>query len=448
MLTLRQKITRPYVFIIISIPLTIIIIFNIIVAYYKITTAEEDLSAQVTQVAEHLQDSSMQIRDFMHLLRISPNSTNQIELIIYDTKGEFLRYLDTPDTFINQEIARLAYNSILNSSSGDMCIINYDNQKYYAMEVILTDSLGGKIIYITQGLIIDDFVWMVNIVLCLVSTFVMLVAIFVSNRVTTSITKPIENITALIENMNSFEVLTIDTKSDSIELQKLASEINLLNKRIYDFQKSQKLFLQNASHQLRTPLMSIQGYADGIEMGVFKDTKATAKLISNQAIKLTSLVNSLLSLARAENFKENQTFEVLNISVFLEELITELTPITNIDIISSIAEDVCCLANSELLNGSIGNILSNAIRYAKHQIHVTLNKQDANAIIIIKDDGDGVALEDDIFERFVKGEHGNFGLGLSIAKTAISALSGNISVTNDNGAVFTIIFPTNLSENT
>ncbi|ONI44488.1 hypothetical protein AN641_06805 [Candidatus Epulonipiscioides gigas] len=444
MKSLREKIMKPYILTVLLVPITIFFLFNLIVSQYKNFQAEKDLTATVRRVAENLKSTTVSMPDFMRLLKTGPSMT-KIELIIYDGAGEFIKFSGNLNNFVTEEIANKAYDVLKDLDLNQMAIFEIDREKYYAMEVKYDGNLKNeKIIYITKGLILDDFVFMVNTFLILVSCIVIFITLLIIQKITESIVSPIETIIATVENMSATEVLEINTKTDSIELSKLTTEINFLNKRIYDFQKSQKLFLQNASHQIRTPLMSIQGYSDGLEMGVFKDTKSTAKLISKQTTKLTNLVNSLLTLARAENFKENEKLETLNLSMFLEETINDYEIMANqknIELVLNIEDDILIVGNSELLNGIIGNILSNALRYAKKTIAVSLQTKMEQAIIIIKDDGAGFIENIDIFERFVKGANGNFGLGLAIAKTAVEVLDGQIYATNSSGAKFTIVLP-------
>ncbi len=86
----------------------------------------------------------------------------------------------------------------------------------------------------------------------------------------------------------------------------------------------------------------------------------------------------------------------------------------------------------------MGNIISNAIRYAKSSVYVALSCENAKVNIVVKDDGNGIPDTDKIFDRFSKGEDGNFGLGLSIAKTSAQMMNGKIHAYNDGGAVFVI----------
>ncbi|ONI48067.1 hypothetical protein AN643_03545 [Candidatus Epulonipiscioides saccharophilum] len=113
----------------------------------------------------------------------------------------------------------------------------------------------------------------------------------------------------------------LETMDHTIEFQKLSYAINKMSRRIYDAHNSQKMFLNNASHELWTPLMSIRGYADGIEMGIFADTQSTAHIISEEVQKLTSLIDGLLTLGRIENFDDIDSLEIINLKNYLSELL-------------------------------------------------------------------------------------------------------------------------------
>lgn len=92
------------------------------------------------------------------------------------------------------------------------------------------------------------------------------------------------------------------------------------------------------------------------------------------------------------------------------------------------------------MTGAVGNIISNAIRYANSQIMITLKCNENNIIITIKDDGEGIKDTNHIFDRFAKGQDGNFGLGLSIAQSSMKKMNASIKAFNDDGAVFEIEF--------
>ncbi len=463
MTPIRKRISRPFLAIIILIPITIMLLFNVIVSFYSKVQAEEDLMQAVSEIEQSLMNdtttSTLPNRpnlgqnpniptqntneDLPNMASIINNQShsNSVELVVYNQNGELSR-LFNEESFVTEDLGELIYAETETLDYNEIGDVRLGGDTYYIVEIEYeTQTFSDKLVYISKGLVIDEFVTAINIVLLIVSVAVTLIALFVSTRVTNAIAKPIEHLISLVENMKSDELIVIDDRSDSLELQKLTSEINALNKRIYHYNESQKNFLASASHELRTPLMSIQGYADGIEMGVFSDAKGTAHLISDQSKRLTKLVDGLLTLARAENFNANKKLERLNISNCLSDMLATYKGYavsSNIELKTDIMPNLFANANNELLTGSVGNIISNAIRYAKTTVSITLESKENYAIITVKDDGKGIENLDKIWSRFSKGEDGNFGLGLSIAKTSVEMMNGEVKASNDGGAVFEI----------
>ncbi len=439
MTTLRKRISKPYLLLILAIPVAILLIFNIIVSQYCRTQGEENLRQTLSAITQSIQEGTTP--SLMSLVQ-NRQQMDSVDLIIYNQNGEISKLFNEKSTFVSDEVALLAYDETANLSGDAIGEFRHDGTTYYVMTADYESvTMVNRVVLISKGLLLDEFVSTINLVLLAVSVLITLIALFVSTRVTSAVAKPIERLTALVEHMKTDEILMIDDSSDTLELSKLTAEINALNRRIYHYDQSQKNFLHNASHELRTPLMSIQGYADGIEMGVFEDYKGTAHLISDQSKRLTRLVESLLNLARAENFSTSKKLEKLNLSDTLLEIISGYNGYAvgqNIIIQTEIVPHVFANANKELLQGSAGNLISNAIRYANSTVTVSLTKQGKEGIITVRDDGRGVENIDKIFDRFIKGEDGNFGLGLSIAKTSIEMMNGKVNVYNDGGAVFEI----------
>ena len=178
-----------------------------------------------------------------------------------------------------------------------------------------------KAVYISQGLPVDGLLRMLHPGLLATAAAAIVIGFILTHRITDSIAGPIEHITRIIGGTESGTPQQIHHTSDIEELNQLIAEFNSMSSRIDQYQQSRKFFLSEASHELRTPLMSIQGYADGIAMGVFEDYKGTARLISNQSKRLTRLVESLLTLARTEHFNDHRTLEQLELDEFLQELL-------------------------------------------------------------------------------------------------------------------------------
>jgi len=221
-----------------------------------------------------------------------------------------------------------------------------------------------------------------------------------------------------------------------------------MSEKLETYDKAQKTFLQNVSHEFRTPLMSIQSYAEGIKYGV-TDGAASANIIIDESKRLTQLVENLLYLSRLDAIEENYSFSEFDFNELIYCCIERVSVIAdkrNIDIKVILLETtVKITADEEKLTRAINNILSNCIRYAENIVSIKSELVDDSMIrITISDDGPGFESTElnNIFERFYKGSEGNFGLGLAISKNVIEKHKGKITAENsENGALFQIMLP-------
>jgi len=213
------------------------------------------------------------------------------------------------------------------------------------------------------------------------------------------------------------------------------------------YESNQKQFFQNASHELRTPLMSIQGYAEGLQSGVFEDSDATA-IILEESQKMTELVDDILYLSKlntSENSQLNLTsFNVNTLIASASARIKIIAEKSNKQIIMSSSADIEIQTDKDKLERTIINILSNAIRYAKSEIHINSMVENNQLNIVITNDGPPIDEIDlpHIFDRFYKGSSGNTGLGLAITKDLIMRLRGTVHAINlEFGVKFVICLP-------
>jgi signal transduction histidine kinase len=214
------------------------------------------------------------------------------------------------------------------------------------------------------------------------------------------------------------------------------------------YDKAQKTFLQNASHEFRTPLMSIQSYAEGIKYSV-TDTTVAADIIIDESKRLTQLVENLLYLSRLDAIEENYCFNTLEFNELIcccVERMNVIAAKNNITINIDIPPiEIKIVGDEEKLSRAINNLLSNCIRYAKYKISVKSELINGSTVrVTIADDGQGFEFTElsSIFERFFKGSKGNFGLGLAITKAVIEKHHGTITAENSEiGALFIIELP-------
>lgn len=208
----------------------------------------------------------------------------------------------------------------------------------------------------------------------------------------------------------------------------------------------QQTFFQNASHELKTPLMAIQGYAEGIQAGVM-DTGGAADVILEESDRMTELVEELLDISKIDMGRQRLTLSETDIRELLYDGIRAVEPIAagGIAIVPDFPEEpVMVSCDDTQLRRAVTNILSNGVRYVRSQLRLTCRTDKRHVTIRIQDDGDGIAEEDlpHIFDRFYMGKSGKSGIGLALTKEIIHLHKGTIRAYNgETGAVFEISIP-------
>ena len=209
----------------------------------------------------------------------------------------------------------------------------------------------------------------------------------------------------------------------------------------------QQTFFQNASHELKTPLMAIQGYAEGIQAGVM-DTASAAEVILAESDRMTELVDELLDISKIDMGRQPLTLSEMDVRELLYDSIRAVEPAAaagGIAIVPDFPEEpVMVSCDDTRLRRAVTNILSNGVRYARSELRLTCRADKRHVTIRIQDDGDGIAEADlpHIFDRFYMGKSGKSGIGLALTKEIIHLHKGTIRAYNgDGGAVFEITIP-------
>ena len=209
----------------------------------------------------------------------------------------------------------------------------------------------------------------------------------------------------------------------------------------------QQTFFQNASHELKTPLMAIQGYAEGIQAGVM-DTASAAEVILAESDRMTELVDELLDISKIDMGRQQLALSEMDVRELLYDSIRAVEPAAaagGIAIVPDFPEEpVMVSCDDTRLRRAVTNILSNGVRYARSELRLTCRADRRQVTIRIQDNGDGIAEEDlpHIFDRFYMGKNGKSGIGLALTKEIVHLHKGTIRAYNgETGAVFEISIP-------
>ena len=263
-----------------------------------------------------------------------------------------------------------------------------------------------------------------------------------------TISVPIQHLCLQIQRINGETDAQIQDSYSLNELEALKRSYNQMEEIIRRSEEEKRQFFQNASHDLKTPLASITGYSQGIVSNVIKDHQKAASIILSESLRMTDLVESILSLSKMDS----HTFDLhptdLEVVEFLDECVDIMSTIRRDCVIHlESAHPLTIHTDPELLKRVIQNILSNCLRYADHEILIRMSTDGNSLILLIQDDGPGFLEKDlpHIFERFYKGNGGKNGIGLSIVWTGIHYLGGSITAGNravpEHGAYYQLLLP-------
>lgn len=235
------------------------------------------------------------------------------------------------------------------------------------------------------------------------------------------------------------------------EIEDLKNAMNGMAAELDRTEQRQLAFFQNASHELRTPLMSICGYAQGIQCNVFPDHAQAAAVILSETMRMKELVDGILTISRLDSHDTRLQTEVIRLGEFIEDQIEILKGIgiaENVSIeVKRQQEDIRVSADPSLLEKAFQNVLNNCARYAQSRVMVSLKREEDWAVICVEDDGPGLDENEipHVFERFYKGSKGNFGIGLSVTRSAMEYMGGRVNARNRrppcHGAEFRLLLP-------
>ena len=293
---------------------------------------------------------------------------------------------------------------------------------------------------------ISAFSRQVNTVLVLIVLGAILLSVLLSRRFARTLSEPVQSLSDFASEIGEGKLETRELQFQDVEFNQLADSMNHMVTELLDAKQKQETFFQNVSHELRTPLTSIRGNAEGIVCGIM-EPKTAGKVILSESDKLGEMVEELLYLSRIGRSIPTNTASPLDLREVLSLCVSEQRAEAERKGIAfrfDFDDDPVMLSIREQdAQRLFGNLLSNALRYARSEVRLSCRALEGTALISVADDGPGVSDEDlpHVFERFYKGEGGRHGIGLSIAQSVTQSYRGSIAVRNDGGAVFEVRFP-------
>jgi signal transduction histidine kinase len=230
---------------------------------------------------------------------------------------------------------------------------------------------------------------------------------------------------------------------DYSESSSLAHSINEMAQSLEDSRSRERQLLLSVSHDLRTPLTSIRGFAEAITDGAIEDTAQAAEVIIAESRRLERLVGDLLDLTKLQAREMSISIRPTDVAEVVSTTAEGFRPAADssgVRLLAHLPEErsFSAMADPDRLAQILANLMENALTFARTTVTVSLSASDPSApsgpqVIAVEDDGPGIAPGDltRVFDRFYQADHSPnrlFGSGLGLAIVAELAASMGATV--------------------
>ncbi len=216
---------------------------------------------------------------------------------------------------------------------------------------------------------------------------------------------------------------------------------------IQSSQKKISHFFQNASHEMKTPLTSIRGYAEGMQKGLVNDKEAALDIIVKQSDTMQKLIDEILTISKLDSNEytfNKQDVDVISIVEDSVEKYHDMEDKKHFEVHLELDEDHFIVLGDEIqIYKAINTIIDNAFKFAVSTVKISTYVDSTFLNIDIFNDGSAISKQDfsHIFDRFYSGDSISTGIGLAMAKEIMIASGGSINAFNtDNGVLFRLKF--------
>lgn len=427
----------------------------------KFRTMQKECASIELQYKEAYKSGSLTESAFQYQVKTISYHTGS-RIMIVDNLDKVI--FDTDSTTSNQLGAKIQHEFVERSLGGEIVTVIGDFKPYESVPVIavaypieIDDIAEASIVMFSPYPSVKEditYVYNLTLVCLLVIMFVTFMSTFVFSR---SISQTFRSFNQTAKEIAGGDFSSrIEPNAFSTETVELAKNMNYMAEELEKLEDLRKDFIANISHDFRSPLTSIRGYAQAINDGTIPPERQEKYLnvIMDESDRLTKLTNDILLLTKMENEvlkPEREDFDlhetIRKILMQFEQKIIEKG--INLTLLIE-QKDIFVNADFNQINRIITNLLDNAIKFCStnDEIIVETSIQGDKAVISVKDTGPGISEEDikHIWTRFHKADRSRgkdkkgVGLGLSIVREIIKAHGETIEVYSQLGKGTTFVF--------
>lgn len=411
-------------------------------AFIYLNTIRASVKGSLAQCAELLAGFSSE-EDYIE--RLQQNTPEGIRITLIDQSGDVL--FDSMESAISDNhLNRPEVVSALEDGSGYAVRTSEANgldMHYYALRLD-----GGMILRVSMFASgINSFIDDALPLMLALSLVVVVIALIMAKILTDRLVEPIEKLSS---NPDATEMPYPELRPFAEQMEKdryVQQHMEMLRRE----------FTANVSHELKTPLTGISGYAEMIETGIAKpeDVQDFAGKIRKEALRLLGLVGDIIRLSELDSAEKEEDAEQVDILELAEENVERLNPIADsMGVSVTVDGEPCYVTGSrKRLDELVFNLIDNAVRYNKADgsVAVSVKNTEANIIFAVADTGIGIPSEarDRVFERFYRVDKsrskrdGGTGLGLAIVKRVAMLYGAEIRLESEEnvGTTVSVRFP-------
>ena len=418
----------------------------------------ESNAVELSRMASaYLRDGTLEEWDFRIMLSSIARSTGN-HCFVTDGDGTVITCSDTELLcgHIGKRISGQAMEDLHRQGyySGMSSLNDFYPEKRY-VAALLVPSVGDRVeayIFTSSDLSGVLHVWRTLLNIFLVTALsimaLLLVLFFISLRVQSRPLREMADAAVKFAHGDFSARVSVDDRDD--EIGALAASFNQMAESLARSEKRRSDFVANVAHELKTPMTTIAGFADGILDGTIPQDQESKYLrtISDETKRLNRLVRSMLDLSRMESAGQEElrkkSFDATELLARTLLLFESKINGKGLEVDALIPEDpmlVC--GDADAINQVIYNLLENAVKFARpgSELGVSLFKKGEKAYVSIRNQGETIPAEELplIFDRFHKADRSRsadrdgYGLGLHIVKTIVNNHGEDITVTSRDG---------------
>ncbi len=380
------------------------------------------------------------VEDLYYLASQANGSINQNEDIVFYSDASSFIYMSNYKTSNGETAEVLLYNLKLGTNG-----FRNENSKYW--------KEATNNVY--------DAVQTVSILGC---GIIIIVGIVLMIALSKSIMKPLNKLKEATKNISEGNLDFEIDYSGSDEISEVLRDFEImrenlleLNEKQKEYEEDRKEMIAGISHDLRTPLTSIKGYVSGLIDGIADSPEKRQKYLTtiyNTAVEMDKLVDDLFLFSKLDLDKIPFDFEHVELGNYMSQCCEEIRfsmekKKMSMTFVNLYKEDIYVQLDRDQFARVLINIAENSAKYKKNEIgsfYVTLSKAENEAVISLKDDGQGIdsSLAGKIFDSFYRNDPARTnpikgsGLGLSIAKQIVSSHGGRIWAESNLGEGLTV----------